>query len=187
MVAFTASRRTFAFAAESLGLFHFLPSFFSCLSSALKSQCLRKKKKRRGKRERSVYISSEVNFMVNYNSGKVWPRYVLVARYAKQFYSFPLFPPPRLPSPSRLPFSRGANLYNIQAGTFSIYRTFVHRNWGCLFVPIEVSEEELLASLSRVICESRRNFILSHRPSIPRRKLCENSIFPAKIARNSSI
>lgn len=87
MIAFTASRRTFAFAARSLGLFYFLPSFFSSFSSVLKSQCLDKKrrerrKKKRGERERgrrkkerrkerSVYISSEVNFVVNYNSGKV--------------------------------------------------------------------------------------------------------------------
>lgn len=38
---FTASRGTFAFAAESLGLFHSPPSFFTSLSSVLKSQRLR--------------------------------------------------------------------------------------------------------------------------------------------------
>lgn len=38
MLVFTTSRGTFAFAAESLGLFHFLPSFFSSLSSLLKSR-----------------------------------------------------------------------------------------------------------------------------------------------------
>lgn len=104
MVIFTASRRTFAFVAEYPGLFHFLPSFFSFLSSVLKSQRLHKKRgekreaqerkrgkgrKKRIRRER--LHSSEVNFMLNYNSEKVWPRYVLVACYAKQFYSFPFF------------------------------------------------------------------------------------------------
>lgn len=52
MVIFTASRRTFAFVAEYPGLFHFLPSFFSFLSSVLKSQRLHKKGARRGKHKK---------------------------------------------------------------------------------------------------------------------------------------
>lgn len=50
MIAFTAGRRTFAFAARSLGLFYFLPSFFSSSSSVLKSQCLDKKREREEER-----------------------------------------------------------------------------------------------------------------------------------------
>lgn len=52
MITFTAGRRTFAFAARSLGLFYFLPSFFSSLSSVLKSQCLDKKRRERRREAR---------------------------------------------------------------------------------------------------------------------------------------
>lgn len=75
--------------------------------------------KRKIRRER--LHSSEVNFIVNYNSGKVWaevcPRCIL--RQAILFVSFPFFAPSSTPFPlavfSYLPFPRGANLHNIQA------------------------------------------------------------------------
>ena len=129
--------------------------------------------------------SSEVNFVVNYNSGKVWPRYVLVAYYAKQFYSFPFpfFAPPFAPSP---PFPICLFLQRrtciIFRPNFPIYRTFVHRNWGSALPfrssPGVLSRGATSLASSPVICGIAKKFHSLMRPSTP------SAISPADVNGN---